>query len=97
MIAKARLLVFVGLMLALCGPGLAQDETAPFLQILALVPDTTAIRASIISYADYRAMEAARSLDTPSALDFMGQKSDLAAQWIAASSGINRRDAITGF
>jgi hypothetical protein len=67
----------------------AQDTTSPLLDMLALVPDTSQVRASITlaSYADYRQLEAARGIPTPTAADF-GGKTDTAALWRAATNGL---------
>ena len=70
------------------GAAQMQDEEHPLLQMLALVPDTVDVRESIVSYADYRAMEAVRGIDTPTAQDF-DNGTDLSALWIASSMGIS--------
>jgi hypothetical protein len=67
----------------------AQNTTSPLLDMLALVPDTAQVRAAttLVSYADYRQIEAARGIPTPTANDFDG-KSDAVGLWRAATTGL---------
>lgn len=77
------LLVIAGLVFT---PAVAQDEH-PLLKMLALVPDTPEAR-SWLNYADYRAMEAARGIETPTPADF-DNRTELVRVWLAASTGLN--------
>ncbi len=81
------LLILLGLILVL--PAGAQDAVElPLVRLLALVPDVPELRLTLVSYADYRAMEAVRGIDTPTAEDFTNL-SELSAQWFAASMGLS--------
>jgi hypothetical protein len=53
------------------------------------VPDHLDVYDStpVISYADYRAIEAGRGIQTPTVQDFL-DKTDASALWIAASTGL---------
>jgi hypothetical protein len=91
--AKKNTLLFVVIVLLLLGgvAPLRADTTGPhtLLDLLALVPDTTQTRTGVpvVSYVDYRAIEAARGIQTPTAEDFQNQ-TDLAGLWLAAANGI---------
>lgn len=80
--------VLLIVLVAVIAPGAAQDDEHPLLQMLALVPDTPGVRETLVSYADYRAMEAVRGIDTPTAADFE-DRSDLSGLWIASSMGLS--------
>lgn len=79
--------VILAALLAL--PAAAQDETNPLLDLLAFVPDTSETwdAAPLVSYADYRAIETARGINTPTAQDF-AERTELSRLWIAATNGI---------
>jgi hypothetical protein len=82
------LFICLAVILLFITPGLAQEpEQHPLLQMLALVPETGGSR-QWLNYADYRAMEAARGIESPTAEDFES-RTDLARIWLAASSGLN--------
>jgi hypothetical protein len=71
-------------------PAAAQDaQPAPnrLLQMLALTPDDANSRA-YLGYVDYRALEAARGIQTLAAADF-AQKTDRFALWLAAMGGVS--------
>lgn len=75
------LLLFIAI-----APASAQPEgAAPLLEMLALVPDTAASHESLVSYADYRALEAARAIDTPPT----AQEALLNGVWMAALGGVS--------
>jgi hypothetical protein len=84
-----RLFAILILLLLTTSLAHAQATTSPLLDMLALVPDTSQVRAGITlaSYADYRQFEAARGIQTPTAADFDG-KSDAVALWRAATNGL---------
>lgn len=66
--------------------GVSAQETndLPLTRLLGLVPDTSAIRESLITYADYRVVENARGIEPPTAQDFE-ERSERSALWVAAS------------
>ncbi|MDL1884414.1 hypothetical protein FBR01_12260 [Anaerolineae bacterium CFX8] len=86
-------MLLFGLLLAL--PAAAQESSTgqgkpnPLLEMLALVPDTAEVwdSAPITSYADYRVLEAARGISTPTKADF-DNRTDTARLWLAASGGL---------
>lgn len=80
------MLVVIAVALPVSAQSSAPDDH-PLLQMLALVPDTPEAR-EWLNYADYRAMEAARGIETPTAADFEN-RTDLADIWIAASTGLS--------
>src|SRR5690606_19202113 len=53
-----------------------------------LVPDVPEVRETLVGYADYRAMESVRGIDTPTAQDFF-DRTELSAQWVATSIGLS--------
>jgi hypothetical protein len=74
------------LMLPIVAPMSAQtDSTARLLNMLALVPDNAASREAIVSYADYRAIEAARGIEIPAT----DSDALLSGAWIAALGGVS--------
>ena len=60
---------------------------SPLVRLLSLVPDTPKIRESLITYADYRALENTRGIETPTLQDF-ADGSERSALWITASQGL---------
>ena len=83
---KTKILWIIGLCLCLGLSASAQDAP-PLLRLLALTPDTESARMSIITYADYRALEAVRGIGQPTAEDFFN-RTPLSGQWIAMSRGL---------
>ena len=59
-----RGICFIVICLLLCLPAAAQDNSNPLLDMLRLVPDNEQTRAGVplVSYADYRAIEAGRGI-----------------------------------
>ncbi|MBZ0287093.1 MAG: hypothetical protein K8I30_05720, partial [Anaerolineae bacterium] len=90
MLRFMRLTCFVGVCLLLCFPAAAQDNTNPLLDMLKLVPDDEQARAGIplVSYADYRAIEAGRGIETPPTKADFDSRSDKSSLWIAATNGL---------
>lgn len=92
-IKLSRLLLLV--LLVLIGmSGIAQetdDEAAenPLLAMLARVPNTPSVRDvnAITGYADYRAIEGSRGIETPTVADF-DEGTELSGLWIAATNGL---------
>lgn len=75
----------------LCLPAAAQDEAEnPLLEMLKLVPDNEQTRAGIplVSYADYRAIESGRGIDTPPTKADFDNRTDTVSLWIAATNGV---------
>ncbi|MEO8607251.1 MAG: hypothetical protein ABI690_05185 [Chloroflexota bacterium] len=68
----------------------AQDNVSPLLDMLKLVPDNEQTHAGVplVSYADYRAIEAARGIDAPLTKADFDNNTDKASLWIAATSGV---------
>ena len=92
-----RLWLILAALLAIVLPAGAQDSAAgdqPLLDMLALVPDSPEARASIVSYVDYRAVEAARSgaAQPESWADWQATRradADAYELWVAAFTGVN--------
>lgn len=78
------------LCLLLSAPAAAQDNANPLLDMLRLVPDNDQTRAGIplVSYADYRAIESGRGIDTPPTKADFDNRTDTASLWIAATNGV---------
>ncbi len=87
MIRKITLMFLLSALLVM--PLQAQDSEAnPLLRLLALIPNSPDARQTMISYADYRALESIRGIDTPTKQDF-DDRTDLGGQWIAATMGLS--------
>ncbi|MCB9454178.1 MAG: hypothetical protein H6672_22320 [Anaerolineaceae bacterium] len=72
-------------------PVAAQDEApSPLLGMLALVPDDAATQAGslVVSYADYRVMEAMRGITNAPVLTLSGLQTEEAGLWLAAMNGL---------
>jgi hypothetical protein len=80
------------LLVALCAaPAAAQDEPAnALLDMLALVPDTETTHTGIpvVSYADYRALEAVRGITEPPLNSTDDLRSETGSLWLAATRGL---------
>lgn len=81
--------------LAVCvlavAPAAAQDEVPnPLLDMLALVPDTEATHtgAPVVSYADYRVLEAMRGITDPPLDSLDDMRTETGSLWIAATMGL---------
>ena len=85
-----RVSCFMVVCLMLCLPVTAQDDSSPFLDMLKIVPDTEQTRAGVplASYADYRAIEQARGIDTPPTKADFDARNDTSKLWIAATNGL---------
>lgn len=91
-IKLSRSLLLLVLLLLVGMTGIAQDDEDtenPLLAMLARVPNTPGVREinTIVSYADYRAFEMARGIDTPTVNDFE-ERTETSALWIAATNGL---------
>lgn len=97
-LSRSLLLLVLFVMIVMSGMAQeADDETDanenPLLAMLARVPNTPSVREvnTITGYADYRAIEEARGIETPTIADFE-ERTELSALWIAATNGLG-----TGF
>lgn len=86
-LARLGFLLLVAVLIGM--PAAAQEDANPLLKMLAFVPDAPEIQdaAPLFSYVDYRAVEAARGIDTPTARDF-ADDTDLSGMWMAAMNGV---------
>ena len=82
---------FIVVSLLLCLPAAAQENANPLLDMLKLVPDNEQTRAGVplVSYADYRAIEAGRGIETPPTKADFDNRTDTAGLWIAATNGVS--------
>lgn len=86
-----RVYCFIVVCLMLCLPAAAQDDSnTPLLDMLKLVPDTEQTRAGIplVSYADYRAIETGRDIDTPPTKADFANQTDKSGLWMSAANGV---------
>lgn len=83
------LLATLLLLSGLVGSAQETDDDNLLLAMLARVPNTPEVREinAITGYADYRAIEQARAIDTPTTDDFEN-RTELMALWIAATNGV---------